>query len=237
MPGVGRDVARPPPARWSPHEQALAVRPPAGAGCSRRARPLVVRPEGQADQGCDAQPDRGRSHPGCREVTVASTRGPRPCRDLGASRSVNSTARQSRLEPSSLNCGAAARRVYAGRHGRHGGSQRADRPDPRGRTDRGRHRAALDANARLGVPAHVTVLFAFLPPARIDDGLLTDLRALFAEQSAFEVRFSSVSGFDRDVLWLAPEAGRARGHADDPARGRWPLVTARFLPPGVAAGR
>lgn len=68
----------------------------------------------------------------------------------------------------------------------------------------GPHRAALDANAALGVPAHVTVLFPFLPPARIDDGVLGDLWALFAQLPAFEVTFSSASWFDRDVLWLAP---------------------------------
>jgi hypothetical protein len=31
------------------------------------------------------------------------------------------------------------------------------------------HRAELDAAAGLGVPAHVTVLYPFVPPARIDE--------------------------------------------------------------------
>jgi hypothetical protein len=72
----------------------------------------------------------------------------------------------------------------------------------------GRHRAALDPNARLGVPAHVTVLFPFLPPARLDHGVLKDLGALFSDLPAFEVTFTSLSWFDRDVLWLAPEDPR-----------------------------
>src|ERR1700761_7063123 len=33
----------------------------------------------------------------------------------------------------------------------------------------GAHRARLDASARDGVPAHLTVLYPFLPPAQIDD--------------------------------------------------------------------
>jgi hypothetical protein len=35
-----------------------------------------------------------------------------------------------------------------------------------------RHRARLDAAAALGVPAHVTVLFPFVPPSEIAAGPL-----------------------------------------------------------------
>src|SRR4051812_37947925 len=39
----------------------------------------------------------------------------------------------------------------------------------------GHHRDALDINARGGVPAHVTVLYPFLPPHLIDDVVLDRL--------------------------------------------------------------
>ena len=68
----------------------------------------------------------------------------------------------------------------------------------------GRHRDALDSNARLGVPAHVTVLFPFLPPGRIDASVLTRLQQLFAAEEPFDVELTHTSWFDQDVLWLAP---------------------------------
>ena len=51
------------------------------------------------------------------------------------------------------------------------------------------HREHLDANAPLGIPAHITVLFPFMPPEMIDPPALTRLRQLFA-------------------VWLAPEDPR-----------------------------
>ena len=69
----------------------------------------------------------------------------------------------------------------------------------------GRHRDALDSNARLGVPAHITVLFPFMPPVRIDSTILARLRQLFAAEEPFDVKLTHTSWFDHDVLWLAPE--------------------------------
>ena len=37
------------------------------------------------------------------------------------------------------------------------------------------HRARLDGSARDGVPAHLTVLYPFLPPALVDDVVLASL--------------------------------------------------------------
>jgi 2'-5' RNA ligase len=55
-----------------------------------------------------------------------------------------------------------------------------------------------------GIPAHVTLLFPFRPAAEIDDALLDELRALFAEVPAFEVEFRRVGRFE-EVAYLAPE--------------------------------
>ena len=49
----------------------------------------------------------------------------------------------------------------------------------------GELRSRLDGNARLGIPAHITVLFPFVPPAEIDDGVLRRLAGIFAAVPVF----------------------------------------------------
>jgi hypothetical protein len=68
----------------------------------------------------------------------------------------------------------------------------------------GQYRAALDPAARDGVPAHLTVLYPFLPPALIDGGVLTSLRRLFAGLPAFTFTLDRVRWFGDTVAWLAP---------------------------------
>jgi 2'-5' RNA ligase len=68
----------------------------------------------------------------------------------------------------------------------------------------GEHRARLDASARDGVPAHLTVLYPFLPPALIDDAALASLAALFAAVPAFTFTLDRVGWFGEDVVWLGP---------------------------------
>jgi 2'-5' RNA ligase len=66
------------------------------------------------------------------------------------------------------------------------------------------HRERLDANARLGVPAHITVLFPFMAPPAIDDMVLTRLAGLFAAAGRFRFWLDHTDWFDDAVLWLAP---------------------------------
>jgi 2'-5' RNA ligase len=66
------------------------------------------------------------------------------------------------------------------------------------------HRERLDASAPLGVPAHITVLFPFMPPEAIDAAALTKLEELFAELGRFRFRLNRTDWFGDDVLWLAP---------------------------------
>jgi 2'-5' RNA ligase len=68
----------------------------------------------------------------------------------------------------------------------------------------GELRAKHDWSAQHGVPAHITLLFPFVPTEAVDDALLADLRALFASQACFEFRLTRVERFP-EVLWLAPE--------------------------------
>ena len=65
-------------------------------------------------------------------------------------------------------------------------------------------RERLDRSAAMGVPAHVTILYPFVPPGEVDDRLLVDLRSLFGEVSPFEYALTDLRWFGEDVLWLAP---------------------------------
>jgi hypothetical protein len=66
------------------------------------------------------------------------------------------------------------------------------------------HRERLDAAASLGVPAHITVLFPFVPPGSIGTDVLTRLGHLFAQVGRFRFQLSHTDWFGDDVLWLAP---------------------------------
>lgn len=73
----------------------------------------------------------------------------------------------------------------------------------------GELRDALDPSAGWGVPAHVTVLFPFLPPARIGPAEVERLRAAVAAVPRFHTVFTEVRWFDEYSMWLlpTPEAG------------------------------
>lgn len=66
------------------------------------------------------------------------------------------------------------------------------------------HRQRLDANAGLGIPAHITVLFPFMPPEEIGSPVLASLERLFATVSRFRFELDRSHWFGTDVLWLGP---------------------------------
>jgi 2'-5' RNA ligase len=55
------------------------------------------------------------------------------------------------------------------------------------------------------VPVHVSVVYPFVPPADVDDDVLSRLAAAVGTVPAFDCVFSSTEWFGEDVLWLAPE--------------------------------
>ena len=92
------------------------------------------------------------------------------------------------------------------------------------------HRSRLDGAAALGVPAHVTVLFPFVPPAAITPAVVDALAAAVASVEAFGCEFPVASWFGEDVLYLAPRP-------DEPFRALTRAVCAAFpgyLPYGGA---
>ena len=68
----------------------------------------------------------------------------------------------------------------------------------------GAHRARLDSSARDAVPAHITVLYPFLPPAEIGPDLLAELSLLFAGAPRFSFILNRVRWFGESVVWLGP---------------------------------
>jgi hypothetical protein len=69
----------------------------------------------------------------------------------------------------------------------------------------GRYRERFVPNARLGVPAHITVLFPFMPPQAIGPGVIAELEHLFAAVSRFSFRLTHTDWFGDEVLWLGAQ--------------------------------
>ena len=65
-------------------------------------------------------------------------------------------------------------------------------------------RATLDAAAAKGVPAHVTVLYPFVPPALIDDAVLATVREVVGAVPRFEVDLAAVAWFGDAVAYVEP---------------------------------
>ena len=80
-------------------------------------------------------------------------------------------------------------------------------------------RAAHDWSAALGVPAHVTILFPFLPPDEVDEGALLDLCARFA---AFDFTLDRVERFENGLVWLHPEPSARFAELTAAVWERWP---------------
>lgn len=72
----------------------------------------------------------------------------------------------------------------------------------------GHFRSRLDPSAAWGVPAHVTVLYPFVPPERIDAGVLAELGEAIRTVASFQAAFARVEWFGDQVVWLAPEPVR-----------------------------
>lgn len=68
-----------------------------------------------------------------------------------------------------------------------------------------RYREHLDENAAMGIPAHITVIAPFLPPAGIGPPVLGELGRLFGEVPRFRFRLARTAWFGDQVLWLAPD--------------------------------
>lgn len=84
----------------------------------------------------------------------------------------------------------------------------------------GPHRLRWDA-AATAVPAHVTVLFPFLHPARMSDEVDRELERIAGTVPAFTVRFARVGRFP-EAVWLGPEPVDPFAALTDAIAARWP---------------
>jgi len=69
-----------------------------------------------------------------------------------------------------------------------------------------RYRQQLDPMARLGVPAHITVLFPFVPASDFDITVTSAVQSLVGQVDRFSFELTAVDWFENEVLWLAPSA-------------------------------
>ena len=82
-------------------------------------------------------------------------------------------------------------------------------------------RAKHDWSAQHGVPAHITVLFPFVPVEHVDDVLLDELRRLFDQEPSFPFSLPRFSRFP-EVVWLAPEPADAFSRLTELVFARYP---------------
>lgn len=56
----------------------------------------------------------------------------------------------------------------------------------------------------MGIPAHVTVLYPFVPPPEVDEQVIATVARAIAAVPAFDCSFTRCRWFGQDVLWLEP---------------------------------
>lgn len=78
-----------------------------------------------------------------------------------------------------------------------------------------------NARPSIGVPAHVTLLFPFLPAEEIDYQVLDDLKHLFAGFEPFGFTLPRLARFPT-TLYLAPEPAGPFVELTRAIAGRWP---------------
>ncbi len=67
-----------------------------------------------------------------------------------------------------------------------------------------RYRERYDPSARRNVPAHVTVLYPFMPPGDVDEGVVARLRDIMRAVPCFSYRLAQTRRFPV-ALYIAPE--------------------------------
>ena len=85
----------------------------------------------------------------------------------------------------------------------------------------GTWRRRLDPTTQAGVPDHVPVLFPFLPPNHIDDGVCAALDELIGGHRPFDVRFATCGRFP-GVLYLTPDPDTPFRRLTEAVVERWP---------------
>lgn len=85
-----------------------------------------------------------------------------------------------------------------------------------------KHRLALDPVAPLGVPAHVTVLYPFVPPDEVDQGVCDAITDVLTDFKPFDFALTEVRQFADGVIYLAPDPPQPFIEITDALAHRWP---------------
>lgn len=83
-------------------------------------------------------------------------------------------------------------------------------------------RSQLDSGAALGVPAHITILYPFMPLREIDVAVVGGLRDLFASIDPFEIALAAVDWFGDTVVFVRPEPDIELRRVTELVACRWP---------------
>jgi hypothetical protein len=83
-------------------------------------------------------------------------------------------------------------------------------------------RSQHDPSAKLGVPAHVTVLLPFIPADQLDGQALYALRDLFRREPPFSYRFERVNTFGEFTVYVEPSPAEFFVRLTQMAVQRWP---------------
>ena len=67
-------------------------------------------------------------------------------------------------------------------------------------------RESLDPTAGLGVPAHISVLFPFVPAGLVDGSVAAAVRSAVGGVGRFSFELTHSEWFGSEVLWLGPTA-------------------------------
>jgi 2'-5' RNA ligase len=68
-----------------------------------------------------------------------------------------------------------------------------------------RFRLRYDPTAAAGVPPHVTILYPFLAPDQLTDGIVAEVARLLGNVAGFDYSMGELRQFEPGVLYLAPE--------------------------------
>jgi 2'-5' RNA ligase len=94
-------------------------------------------------------------------------------------------------------------------------------PVPNAEPAVGGWREQLDPTAAAGMPAHITLLYPFLAPGRIDPSVEQELEQLFGRFGSFRFALTRVERFE-GVLYLAPDPQEPFVELTRAVEARWP---------------
>jgi 2'-5' RNA ligase len=66
------------------------------------------------------------------------------------------------------------------------------------------YRYVLDPSRRWGMPAHLTLLYPFVRPAKVDHAILSKLEEAAKGVIPFDAEFDDIGWFAHQVVWIAP---------------------------------